>query len=299
MTGQRSLYVALIIATFAVSWAAILIRLCGAGPLPTAFYRMAMASAILAIPAIPKLKQAFKALSWHQIILLIISGIFLGLHFASWITSLFHTTISNSAVLVATSPVFVIALEALFLKDKIPAKSIIGIAVALAGIVTVSAGDFDLSTVFIKGDLLALAGAACAGVYLFAGRKLRPKMDILSYIFVVYSIAALTLLAFNIIYDTNLTDYPLNTWLIFLLLAIVPTVVGHSLYNWLLKFIPAHRVATTTLGEPIGASILAIFFFTEIPGWTTIIGGLLILAGIFVVLKRPSKLSSDNIPEQS
>jgi len=98
------------------------------------------------------------------------------------------------------------------------------------------------------------------------------------------------LLIISLLYNENLTDYPTETWLIFLLLALVPTIVGHSLYNWLLKFVPAHKVATTILGEPIGASILAIIIFNEIPGWWTIIGGVLILSGIFIVLKKRKAL---------
>jgi len=286
MVKQRTIYLTLFVATFAVSWAAILIRLTGAGPLPTAFYRMAIASLILAIPAIPKVRSIFKVLNRGELILLLTSGIFLGLHFAVWVTSLFYTTISNSAILVATQPVWVLILEAALLKERIPKRSIIGMAVALAGIIVVSRGDFDMGRDYIIGDLLALAGAVFAALYLFIGRRLRTKLDNLGYIFPVYTTAAVTLLIISLFYGVNLTHYPAKTWLIFLLLAIIPTVVGHSLYNWLLKFVRAHIVATTVLGEPIGATILAIFFFNEVPGWWTLIGGILILAGIFVVLKR-------------
>ena len=286
MPGQRSLYATLIVATFAVSWAAILIKLCGAGPLPTAFYRMALASVILAIPAIPKLKPAFKALALRQILLLIFSGIVLGLHFAVWVTSLFYTTVSNSTILVATQPVFVLAMEAIFLKEKLPVRSIAGIIVALIGTAIISGGDINLGREYIYGDFLAVAGAVFAGIYLFIGRQLRPRMDNLSYIFPVYTIAAITLLIINLFQGENIIDFPAKTWVFFLLLAIVPTVVGHSLYNWLLKYVSAHLVATTILGEPIGATVLAIFFFSQIPGWATVIGGTLILSGIFIVLKK-------------
>lgn len=289
MERQGTLYLSLFIATFAVSWAAILIKLSGAGPLPTAFYRMAFASLILAIPAIPTVRNTIRVLSPRQLALLITSGLVLGLHFAVWVTSLFYTTISNSTILVATQPMFVLLMEAVILREKIPMRSIIGMAVAVIGMAVISRGDLDLSREYIIGDLLALAGAFFAGLYLFIGRQLRVKLDNMAYIFPVYSLAAITLIAISIILNQDLVDYPARTWIIFLLLALIPTVVGHTLYNWLLKFVPAHIVATTILGEPIGATILAIFFFQQIPGWWTVVGGTMILAGIFIVLKRKGK----------
>jgi len=286
MASQRSLYLSLFIATFAVSWAAILIKLAGAGPLPTAFYRMALASLILAIPAIPKLNDSFKNLSRAEIIQLVISGLMLAAHFAVWVTSLFYTTISNSAILVATQPIWVMFMERLIKKEKIPVRSITGMIIAVAGMIVITGGDINLSSEYIIGDLLALAGAVFAAIYLFIGRQLRARMDNLSYIFPVYAISAAGLLVICLFYRENLFDYSADTWFIFLLLALIPTVVGHSLYNWLLKYVSAHMVATTVLGEPIGATILAIFFFSQVPGWSTVVGGVMILAGIFIVLRR-------------
>jgi drug/metabolite transporter (DMT)-like permease len=286
MVRQGTLYVSLFVATFAVSWAAILIKLSGAGPLPTAFYRMALASIILAIPAHKKAREALRILSSRQIVLLAVSGVVLGLHFASWVTSLFYTTISNSTIIVATQPIWILLMEATILKERIRVQSIIGMLVAVVGMAVISRGDFNLGREYIIGDLLALAGAIFAALYMFIGRQLRARIDNLGYIFPVYSIAALTLIIISLGYGENLHQYPLRTWLIFLLLALIPTLVGHSLYNWLLKFVPAHIVATTILGEPIGATILAIFFFSQIPGWCTVAGGAMILSGIFIVLKR-------------
>ena len=173
MVKQGTLYVSLFVATFAVSWAAILIKLAGAGPLPTAFYRMAFASIILAIPAHKKVREALRILSRRQIVLLLTSGIVLGLHFASWVTSLFYTTISNSTIIVATQPIWILLMEATILKEKIRVQSIIGMIVAVAGMVIISHGDFNLGREYIIGDLLALAGAIFAALYMFIGRQLR------------------------------------------------------------------------------------------------------------------------------
>ncbi len=293
MTDRKILYLTLFVATFAVSWAAIFVKLSGAGPLPTAFYRVAIASLILAIPAIPKLRISLGRLSGWDRLMLICSGVALGLHFAVWITSLYYTTVSNSTILVATQPVFILALEAMSGKEKIKPGSIIGIGLSLVGMVIISGGDFNLGYQYILGDLLALAGAFLAGLYLYIGRHIRAKIDNLSYIFPVYTISAVTLLLICAGYGENMVSFSARSWLFFILLALIPTVVGHSLYNWLLEYVPAHKVATTILGEPIGATILAIFFLNQIPGWWTAIGGVLILSGIYVVLKK----EKPDIPE--
>jgi drug/metabolite transporter (DMT)-like permease len=289
MAKQGTLYLTLLVATFAVSWASILIKLAGAEPLPTAFYRMALASIFLLPPAWPSMRRSLKKLSRKEGLLLLLSGLALGFHFATWVTSLFYTTISNSVLIVATQPVFVLAMEAIFLKQKVRTRAVIGMVIAVFGIAMISHGDFDLGREYIIGDILALLGAIFAATYLLIGRRLRVNLENLSYIFPVYSIAAIVLLIMSLFSHENLTDYSTNTWLIFLLLALVPTVVGHTLYNWLLKFVPAHMVAMTILGEPIGATLLAIPFFNQIPGKWTIVGGLMILSGIFIVLRRRTK----------
>ncbi len=286
MASSRILYLSLFIATFAVSWAAIFIKFSGAGPLATAFYRVILATAILAIPAWSPFHKAIRSLVRRDFILLALSGLALGLHFAVWITSLYYTTISNSTILVATQPIFILILESLSGKEKIETKVILGMLAALAGMALISGGDFNLGPKYLWGDFLALIGAFLAGIYLFIGRNLRARMDNLAYIFPVYAVAAMTLFIICLFFREPLTGFDSRTWLMFLLLALIPTVIGHSLYNWLLKYVPAHKVATTILGEPIGATILAIIFFNQIPGWWTIGGGILILSGIFIVLYR-------------
>ncbi|MCP4704434.1 MAG: DMT family transporter [candidate division Zixibacteria bacterium] len=294
MASQRNLIFTLVIATFAVSWASILVKLSGAEALPVAFYRMALASAILIIPAFPKLVKIIPKLTKQQIVLLIFSGLALGLHFATWITSLFYTTISNSVILVATQPVFLMVMETILLKEKIARKSIFGMVIALTGMIIITGGDISIDAEHLLGDMLALAGAFFAGIYLLIGRKLRVDLNNLEYVSIVYTIAAILLFAISLFYNENITNYQTKTWVFFLLLALIPTVVGHSLYNWLLKYIPAYRVATVILGEPIGATILAIFFFDQIPGWFTIIGGALILLGIYFVLRQAGETNLDD-----
>ena len=281
------LYMSLAMATLAVSWAAIIIRLADADPIATAFYRMALSVILLAPLSLPGLRQNLRRLSSRSDFKwLVASGIALGLHFAAWITSLKFTSISNSVIIVATQPFFVAAMEAIFLKERISRQAVIGMALAFVGMVVISRSDFDLGRDHLLGDFLALAGALFAAVYLMFGRRIRQTLDNRHYVFPVYLIASMTLLAIAIPFRSPLAGFSGKTWFCFLLLALIPTVVGHTMYNYLLKFIRAHLVAITILGEPIGATILAALIFGEYPGPATYIGGGMILAGIILALLK-------------
>ena len=294
MTGAL-LYLSLGVATLAVSWAAIIIRLADADPISTAFYRMFLSALIMAPFSIPGLAGQLRRLSRREIRLLILSGILLGVHFASWITSLKYTSISNSVIIVATQPFFVGVAEALIWKEKISRYTVIGIALAFIGMVIISRSDFGLGGDHVLGDFLALIGAVCAGIYLMLGRHLRQNLGNRHYVFPVYSLAAVTLLVFVAVFRSPMTGFSQSTWLYFLLLALIPTLVGHSLYNYLLKFVRAHLVAVTILGEPIGATVFAAVIFDEIPSVATYFGGGLILCGIFLALSRVK--SEKNVAE--
>ncbi len=279
------LYMSLAMATLAVSWAAIIIRLADADPISTAFYRMALATILLAPLSLPGLRQNLRRLSSRSDFKwLVASGIALGLHFAAWITSLKFTTISNSVIIVATQPFFVAAMEAIFLKERISRRAVIGMALALVGMVIISSSDFALGRDHLLGDFLALLGALCAAVYLMFGRRIRQTLDNRHYVFPVYLISSATLLAIALPCRSPLAGFSGKTWVCFLLLALIPTVVGHTMYNYLLKFIRAHLVAITILGEPIGATVFAALIFGEYPGPATYIGGGMILTGIILAL---------------
>ena len=280
------LYISLAVATLAVSWASIFIKLADADPIATAFYRMAFAVVILAPVSLPRITPHLRGLSSREKGLLVLSGVFLGFHFAAWITSLKFTTISNSVIIVATQPFFVAIMEAVFFKEKISRKAIIGMALAFVGMVIIAQSDFSLSGDHFLGDILALIGAITAGSYLMIGRRIRQKLHNRYYILPVYTVAAVTLLIIAWPFHSPMIDYPAKSWIYFLLLALVPTILGHTLYNYLLKYIRAHLVAVTILGEPIGAAVLAAIIFAELPSLATYIGGVLILSGILLALIR-------------
>ena len=132
------------------------------------------------------------------------------------------------------------------------------------------------------GNFLALAGAWAVTGYLIIGRKLRAGMSLVPYIFLVYGMASIALIVIMFVSGNTPFGYAPKTYSWILLLAILPQLVGHSTYNWALKYLPAALVAVTTLGEPIGSAILAFFLLNETPALTTIIGGILILVGIYL-----------------
>ncbi|MCP4570200.1 MAG: DMT family transporter [FCB group bacterium] len=282
--NRTALYSLLGLATLAVSWAAIIIRLADADPISTALYRMGFAALIIAPFALGGLRTGLRRISTSDRALLITSGIALGLHFACWISSLKYTSISNSVVIVATHPFFVAVAEAVFFKEKLTRNALFGMAVAFVGMVIIAGSDLELGSEHLLGDVLAFFGAVFAGLYLILGRKIRRNLDNRHYVFPVYLIATITLLAILFIFGSPIAGFSGKVWLLFFLLALIPTVIGHTTYNYLLKFVRAHIVAITILGEPIGATIFAALIFSEYPSPATYMGGSLILIGIFLAL---------------
>jgi drug/metabolite transporter (DMT)-like permease len=299
---------AILIAILAVSTASIFIRFAQqeASSIAIAALRLTIASVLLAPLALTRYRGQLAALTRAELLLGLASGIFLGLHFATWITSLEYTTVASSVVLVSTGPLWVALCSPLFLNEKLSPGALAGLGLALVGgaVIAMSSAcrlDHGLSCEGLSavhsghglfGDLLALAGAWAVTGYLIIGRKLRASMDLVPYIFLVYSAAAICLLLAMLTLHIPILGYRPATYLWLLLLALVPQLVGHSTYNWVLRFLPAAIVAVLTLGEPIGSTILAYLILHEIPPITVLVGGLLILTGIYFATRRPPKIET-------
>ncbi len=268
----------------AISFAAILIRWCAAPPLVIAFYRLLFAALFFWITNksgnLTQLRNLpLKTLRWGGL-----AGIALALHFAAWITSLNHTSVASSVVLVATSPIFV-ALGARFILGETARPPLYwGLLLAFAGATAITWQDVESGNSSFFGNLLALAGALFAGVYFLIGRKLRQEMDTAPYVTLCYSAAAILLLLGTLLWRLPLFDYSSQTFATFLALALVPQVIGHTSFNWALKHLSAPVVSIALLGEPIGASLLAFIFFKEELGTTTLLGGSLTLLGVALAI---------------
>lgn len=283
--GSRT-YLGLLTAVLAVSWAAILVRWCGDAPaLIIAFYRMFWATGIFAAlyfrrPAQKRQLNLSRKSKW----LILFSGMMLALHFAAWIGSLKFTSVAHALTLGATGPIFALLLAPFLLKEHIDRRAIVAVVLAFAGIVVIAGQDFRIESDQFIGDMLALSSAIFVTLYLFVARMTRGEIDLMPYLTLVYGAAALILLIFNLAANHNLVDYSPRVHLLFLLLALVPTGVGHSLINWAARRIEVYKVNLAVLGEPLIASILAYFFFQELPlGWFYA-GAALILGGIALAL---------------
>lgn len=280
-------YLVLAFGVAAVAFAAIFIRLAEAPPLVIAAYRLCIASVVLAPVAWWRARAELSRLNRRQILLAIISGAFLALHFGLWIASLDYTTVASSVVLVTASPIFVAVTSYLLWREKLTARVIGGIAISIIGAVVIGFGNWRAGAGSLLGSGLALGGSIAVAGYLLIGRRLRQSMGLLSYIFLTYLSAAVILLVAALASGQRLTGYTGMTYLWFVLLALVPQLLGHSSLNWALRFVPATMVTIAVLGEPVGATLLAFFILKETPSWLEITGGVLILAGIGWAFSQP------------
>jgi len=288
----------LTIAILAVSTASIFIRFAqtGAPSLVIAALRLTFATLLIAPIALTRHREELRKLTLRDIGLGIASGVFLAIHFATWISSLEYTSVASSVVLVATGPLWVALLSPMLLNEKLARIAIVGLALAFLGGTVIGTSDAcviqngllcpQLSDAFqgraMWGNFLALLGAWAITGYLIIGRKLRAKMSLIPYIFLVYGIGAIILIATMFVAGQSPMGYSPITYGWIFLLAAIPQLIGHSTFNWLLRFLPAAFVAVATLGEPIGSAILAYFILKEIPGVAVIVGGILILTGIYL-----------------
>jgi drug/metabolite transporter (DMT)-like permease len=283
--SRTRLLLSLFMGIVAVSFASILIRFAqGAGmaSLSIAAWRLIFASTILLPYAWATRRHEIRDLSGREWMLLVASGLFLGLHFATWIASLGYTSVASSVVLVSMGPVFVGLGSWLLLRERPGALLIAGIVLAAAGSVVISWGDLDQGRDQLVGDLLALAGAIFVAGYLMIGYRVRARRSLTTYIALVYGVAMVALVSIVLLAGQPLFGYPLDAYGWVLALALGPQIVGHSTLNWALRYLSATFVAIVTLAEPIGSGILAYVLLGEAVGWSTAIGGAMVLAGIYV-----------------
>ncbi|MEM3832513.1 MAG: EamA family transporter [Thermoprotei archaeon] len=275
--------IALFVGIIAVSTASIFVRLSSSPALVIAAYRMLFASVLMGLLSINNLKN-IKILSKKEIfILIILSGVALGAHFGAWTMSLFYTTIAASTILTDSSPIFVVIISYVLFKEQTKLRELLGIIISLIGAVIIISGSVaikDMNNLY--GDLLALLSAFFLSIYLVVGRKLRRKVDLVSYTFTVYGIASITLFIIALFLMNNVMVSSLHEMLIFLALALIPSGLGHNSYNYALKYLKASIVSVSILGEPVGASVLAIIIFNEIPTISTVIGGIIVVLGIII-----------------
>ncbi len=293
MRGRAALGLAVAVA--AVSWGGPLARLVDAAPLAVAMWRMLLAALIAVGAALLAGGEWPRGARWRGSLL---AGLFLGLHFGLWVPSLWLTTVSASVVLVTTAPLFVLLASPALLGVPISARSVVSLSVALAGVVVIAGGDFLLSPRALLGDVLALGGAVAAAGYVVVGKRQRGRVGLVPYLAVVYSMAGVVLVGAALILRVEVMPRSSAAWPLLATLAVVPTVIGHSLLNWALKFYEAFKVNLAVLLEPVLASLLAWAVLDEVPPAHVLPGAALVLSalaleyGVFDVVERQWRRSA-------
>ena len=284
----------LAIAVISVSFAAPLFRMADAPPLTASFWRLLFAVALL-LPFTSRAAVAWTSYTRHDWKLILASGVALGAHFAFWVTSLFYTTVAASVSLVTLQAVLVALGGHFLLGDKLSRRAWLGVLIAFAGATIIALGDGGLggaSKRALFGNLLAFLGGFGSAAYMLIGRRLRASKGLVEYVTPVYAVAAATvMLALPLTGQPLAADLPPRSFLLFVLLAAVPMLGGHTIANWCLKHMEAHVVATWILLEPLGAALLAWPLLGEVPTGATAMGGALVWWGAAQTQRKAQPLS--------
>ncbi len=287
----------ILIGVVAVSFAAIFIRYAsaaGAPALAIAAWRLSLASLLLVGPAWVQAREELSGLTRRETVLGLLSGAFLAAHFATWISSLELTSVASSVALVTMYPLFAAVASALWLRERLRPIGWAGVVLSVVGSILVALTDAGAAgRDSLLGDGLALAGAVTGAGYFLVGRQLRRRLSLLAYISLTYGTAAVVLVLVALAARVPLFGYSPTVYGLFFLLAAVPQLVGHSSFNWALRYLSATFVTVTVVGEPIGATIWAFLLFGERPGGLKALAGALILVGIVLTSRGEGRRTED------
>ena len=282
--------IALAVAVVAISTGAVLVRLSAAPSAVAAFYRVLFTTLPLLPVAVWRYRPAFRRLDRRDLLGATLAGVALAIHFAAWFESLEWTSVAASVTLVQSQPLFVALGAWLLLRERLSRTMVAGIVVAVAGMAVMSTGDL-LGDVLVGpnpmlGNGLAVLGAVMAAGYVLAGRSLRQRVALVPYVVVVYSVCTACLFVVAVLQGGPMLAYPAREWLIFAGLAIGPGLLGHTVINWTLAHLESSVVSVSLLGEPVGATVLAAVLLAESPTAFTIVGGAVVLAGIYLTARK-------------
>lgn len=284
-------FVVLGIGLTAISFGAILARLAqaeGVSSLAVATWRLGLAALIVTPFALLQSRHDLARLGARQMAMALAAGFFLALHFATWITSLEYTSVASSTALVTTNPLWIGLASFVLFRERPSTMMVGGIALSLAGSLFIFWSDSQSAapgTSPMLGNLLALVGSWCFSAYLLIGRRLRAGLGLPAYIWLAYGTAGVFLFVASGIGDISLFDHSNTAWLVLLAMALGPQLLGHTSYNWSLRYVSATFVAVVTLGEPVGSALMAFIIFGEGFAPLQFVGFSLLLAGIYLAAK--------------
>ncbi|WP_058305786.1 DMT family transporter [Gracilibacillus massiliensis] len=285
MNKQYIPYIAIIIGVISVSTAAVLVKLAGDVPSAvTANYRLLFASLLLLPYVWFKKRDELKKLGGREWVFTILAGISLAIHFIVWFESFQYTSVASSVVIVTLQPIFAFLGTYFFFHEKFSAGTIISMLIAIFGSIIIAWGDFQIANEALYGDFLAFLGAIFITIYFLLGQGVRTKVSVMCYTFIAYGIGAIVIIFYNLLMANPLVGYQPNQWILFIALAIVPTILGLNLLNWALKWVSTSVISMGILFEPVGASILAFFILGEFITWSQWLGGMIVIFGLLLFI---------------
>jgi len=273
----------IVVGIIGISLSAIFVRLSQVPSAVTAAWRLLWTVVLMTPVALGKkaVRRELFSVNRKIVVLSLLSGVFLAIHFVVWFESLAHTTVASSTTIVCTEVIWVSLGYCLFLKGKLSLRAVVAIAVTVLGSVLIALADSTSGSAHLYGDLLALIAAMAVAVYTLLGRVVRADTSTTVYTYLCYSACAAVLLAMCFIQGTGLFSYGASGILVGALLAVFSTILGHSIFSWCLKYFSPSFVSASKLCEPVASAIMAGFLFAEVPTLLQVVGGILILGGVF------------------
>ncbi|OPL07376.1 MAG: hypothetical protein AVO33_05575 [delta proteobacterium ML8_F1] len=275
--NTKKYYYLIAVGILSISLSPIITRFAQSPSLVIAANRMLYTVILLTPFTLKKVLGEGMGLSRQLLGLNLLSGFFLGLHFWAWIDALQNTSVANATILVNLHPVFILILGRIVFKERVDLRSVISTLIALTGSLLIIYNSLRTLSLNPQGDLMAVLGAIFVAVYLLVGARIRQSISNPTYTYIAYTMAFVTLLLLSFLFSTNVFDYPLTDAFVFLGLAVIPTLLGHSLFNMSLKYLDPHLVGLSILGEPIMATLWAYLLFSEELVFLQLMGGLLIV----------------------
>ena len=273
----------IVIGLLGISVSSILVKLSTAPSAVTAAFRL-MWTVILMSPLVwgkAEVREELMHIDKKSLVLSAFSGLFLALHFMTWFESLQHTSVASASTIVCTEVLWVAIGYCLFMKGQLSKKAMGIILVTFVGSLLIAYVDSSEGGVHLLGDLLALISAIFVAVYTLLGRKVRKKVSTSVYTYVVYVVCGITLLMICWVKGYQLFSFGMNVMIVGFLLAVFSTILGHSIFSWCLKYFSPAFVSASKLCEPVIASIIAIFLFGELPTLLQVVGGAMIILGVY------------------
>lgn len=294
MQSRTIQYLFLMLGVFALSTSAIFVKLAATPSSIAAFYRLFFAVLIL-LPFFlfkKENRQALRALSKKQWGLGLLSGLFLAIHYFLWFESLNYTSVASSTVIVTLQPLFSFVGGHFLFGERFSKGTIVPLLVSLIGCFIIGWGDFEISYQALFGDLLAFIAAGVITAYFFIGQHMRKNLSVIPYSILGYSGSAFFLALYAFSQHVSFIDYPLATWKALIGLALIATVFGQMVFNWLLKWLRASTISMSILGETIGTCILAYFILGEAISLQQGAGITITLIGLALFLFHQNKARS-------